>query len=119
MRSFRADRAIDIRLEDGPFHEDPTFNPNDHMEPGRVFSGDGDLEAVIRYSPNVARWVAETEDGEWDSDGSLRVRHKVADPGWLVRHVLQYGGEAEVLSPAELRASVREAAAALLARREL
>ena len=31
-----------------------------------------------------------------EPDGSARVRHVVADPRWVWRHVLQYGGEAVV-----------------------
>jgi len=34
---------------------------------------------------------------------------KVADPAWLVREVLQYGAEAEVLEPESLREAVRGA----------
>ncbi|MFC1575522.1 WYL domain-containing protein [Gemmatimonadota bacterium] len=35
------------------------------------------------------------------------VTHRVADPHWIVRHVLQYGAEAEVLTPEEVRGWVR------------
>jgi len=31
------------------------------------------------------------------------VRHPLADDAWAVRHVLQYGPEAEVLEPARIR----------------
>jgi predicted DNA-binding transcriptional regulator YafY len=34
----------------------------------------------------------------------------VADERWLVRQVLEYGGEAEVVSPPNLRLRVRNAA---------
>ena len=33
--------------------------------------------------------------------------YQVADPHWIVRHVLQYGAEAEVLEPEEVRGWVR------------
>jgi predicted DNA-binding transcriptional regulator YafY len=33
--------------------------------------------------------------------------HRVADPHWAVAHVLQYGTEAEVVGPEEVRAVVR------------
>jgi predicted DNA-binding transcriptional regulator YafY len=32
----------------------------------------------------------------------------VADDSWAVRHVLQYGPDAEILAPPELREVVRE-----------
>ena len=49
---------------------------------------------TVRYSREVARWVAEREDAQCEVDGTLVVEHDVADMNWLVRHVLQYGGEA-------------------------
>lgn len=113
VRYFRTDRALAARMEDGPFHGDETFDPADHMANGRILRGEGNVEALIRYSPDVARWVAESEEGEWMSDGSFMVGHRVADPGWIVRHVLHYGGEAEVVAPNECRSWVREAALAL------
>jgi predicted DNA-binding transcriptional regulator YafY len=44
--------------------------------------------------------------GELQQDGSYVVEHPVADVQWAVRHVLQYGPEAEVLEPAELREEI-------------
>ncbi len=63
----------------------------------------------VRYSPRIARWIRErafwteaaAEDGE---DGSLIVRHRVADPRWAVSHALQYGADAEILEPDDVRA---------------
>jgi predicted DNA-binding transcriptional regulator YafY len=43
------------------------------------------------------------------------VEHPLADPEWGMRHVLQYGDEAEVLEPASLRARLRERLAAIAA----
>jgi proteasome accessory factor C len=69
-----------------------------------------ELEAQVRYSPRVARWIAEETGQQCERDGTLLVTHKVVDPKWLVRHVLQYGGEAVVETP-ELRKMVADAAA--------
>jgi hypothetical protein len=63
---------------------------------------------TVRYSEQVARWVAEREGAECEADGTLVVTHEVADMNWLVRHVLQYGGEAVVETEAG-RAAVRAA----------
>ena len=41
------------------------------------------------------------------SDGSVTETYQVADPHWIVRHVLQYGPEAEVVEPEEVRGWVR------------
>ncbi len=40
--------------------------------------------------------------------------HRAADPGWIVRHVLQYGAEAELLEPPAYRLMVRETAERLV-----
>jgi predicted DNA-binding transcriptional regulator YafY len=45
-----------------------------------------------------------------EPDGSVVLHHDVADPRWVVRHVLQYGGEAELVEPGELRERVARAA---------
>jgi predicted DNA-binding transcriptional regulator YafY len=67
----------------------------------------------VRYAPAVARWIRERaawrdiqveEDGE---DGVV-VRHRVADPRWIVAHALRYGPDAEILEPPQVRALVRE-----------
>jgi predicted DNA-binding transcriptional regulator YafY len=57
----------------------------------------------VRYSPRIARWIAEREGVSPDSDGSLTIGHPLADTDWGVRHVLQYGPDAEVLEPPALR----------------
>lgn len=61
----------------------------------------------MRYSAGIARWIAERERVELDADGSVTIDHPLADEDWGVRHVLQYGAEAEVISPPEIRALVR------------
>jgi len=40
----------------------------------------------------------------------------MADMGWVVRHVLQYGADAEVVGPAGARAAVRAALEGICAR---
>jgi predicted DNA-binding transcriptional regulator YafY len=60
----------------------------------------------VRYSPRIARWVAEREGVAAAEDGRLTLEHPVADESWAVRHVLQYGPDAEVVEPAELRAAI-------------
>ena len=56
----------------------------------------------------MARWIAEREGLAQEADGSLVVEYPLADEEWALRHVLQYGAEAEVLAPVEVRTRVRE-----------
>ena len=72
-----------------------------------------EVEVRVRYSPKIARWVRERAAAgmaEWteEADGSVVILHRVADPHWVVGHALQYGAEAEILEPEELRAMVRD-----------
>ena len=69
----------------------------------RIFRVDRILEVRVRYSPRIARWIAEREEGVWDADGSFVVNHRAVDPHWVVRHVLQYGPDAVVLEPEKVR----------------
>lgn len=112
VRTFRLDRVLEVDVGEGRFERPADFDPADHLDTaaGRALEPSHVTEAAVRYSPVIARWIAEREQGEWLEDGSYEVRHPVANPDWLVRHVLQYTGEAAVSEPAELRAKVREAA---------
>jgi predicted DNA-binding transcriptional regulator YafY len=47
-------------------------------------------------------------DGVASADGSLQVEYPLADTEWAIRHVLQYGADAEVLGPATVRRAVVE-----------
>ena len=38
----------------------------------------------------------------------MTLEHPLADPHWALRHVLQYGPDAEVLEPAAVREAVVE-----------
>jgi len=107
-RLFRIDRIVSVEFEGArelPFDEVrlPTgpyaFVADDAMEQVRV-----------RYSPRVARWVAERTGQQLDPGGDLTLTHEVADPRWIVRHVLLYGADAEVLEPAWVRRLVQDTA---------
>jgi len=60
----------------------------------------------VRYSPRIARWIAERERREQDVDGSVTLEHPMLDIDWAVRYVLQYGAEAEVVSPSRVREAI-------------
>ena len=108
-RKFRADRVLEARLLD------ERFTPRDDMiapiDDDLVFQAPDEAESVsVRFSPAIARWLAEDYPGAVpDERGGLTVRFEVADPAWLVRTVLQYGPEAEVLEPEAYRELVRSA----------
>jgi len=111
-RRFRADRVVEVASLDDRFDPHPDFQPLD--ETSSVFRepADGVDVVRVRFSPSVARWLTERHpDAETLPDGSAVIAYRVASADWLVRHVLQYGPEAEVLEPAGYRAAVRRAVA--------
>lgn len=120
IRVFRADRVLAADLADGSFEVPDDFDVHRYLDGGRVFHASRSQEVRVRYSPRIARWIRER--ARWDEarleeagDGSVVVRHSVADPGWAVAHTLLYAPEAEVVGPVEVRTLVRETCRALAA----
>ena len=109
LRVFRLDRIESLSESDERFELPEGFSLDDVVREGRVFLGQANEEVKIRYSPAVARWVAEREGKDLDGDGSITLSYPLADTRWVVRHVLQYGPEAQVLEPDSARTAVVEA----------
>ncbi len=84
-----------------------------------IFSGVPRAAAVLRFTPHMARWVSEElwhpqQQGQWMTDGSYELTIPYADPTELVRDILRYGADVEVVRPETLRTLVaRQLAAAL------
>ncbi|MFQ5705217.1 MAG: helix-turn-helix transcriptional regulator [Gemmatimonadales bacterium] len=109
-RNFRADRVLEARLAGGEFALRDDFTPVD--DPSRVFyAPDDSVDNVnVRFSATVAPWILERyPDARRNEDGSVEVTYVVADRQWLVRHLLQYGAEAEVVEPDLYRQVLRRA----------
>jgi len=107
LRIFRMDRLeqavpLDTRVEEVADEELDAL-----LRSGRVFQHPHPEVMRVRYSPRIARWIAEREGVPLAEDGSLTLEHPVADESWAMRHVLQYGPDAEILEPSELRERIR------------
>ena len=78
-----------------------------------IFAGKPKHTAVLRFTPERARWVA---DEHWHpqqqsrmlEDGSYELRVPYSDPRELVMDILKHSGEVEVISPEALRDAVAE-----------
>ncbi len=108
LRFFRVDRIHAAEPLAETFAEPQDFSLEDQVQNGRLFSGEAAGRLRVRFSPTVARWIAEREGRQPEADGSLTVEYPLADPEWAIRHVLQYGPEARVLEPAWLVEKLRE-----------
>lgn len=106
VRIFRLDRVEHAEPLAERFVPPPDFSLDALLRDGRAFHAAGARAMTVRYSPRIARWIAEREARPLDADGSLTLEHPLADDEWAVRHVLQYGPDAEVLAPVEVRALV-------------
>ncbi len=114
VRAFRVDRVLEASLTEESFEIPADFDPELYLSGGRVYRAEEEVEVVVRYSPRIARWIREHGPVEEQPDGSVVLRHRVADPRWAVRHVLQFGGDAQVLEPLDVRAMVAAAAERVL-----
>jgi proteasome accessory factor C len=109
FRVFRLDRVSEAVLTDEPFGVPGDFDLESLMRDGKLFSGERpEDELVVRYGPAAARWIAEREKQSLDADGTVTVTWPLADDDWAIRHVLQYGADAQVLAPARIRKLVVE-----------
>lgn len=85
-----------------------------------IFEGEADKTAQLRFTPLLARWVA---DEKWhprqtsvlQPDGSLVLHVPYRHATELVMDVLRYGADVEVLAPPELRREVSKALVAAAA----
>ena len=113
VRSFRVDRMLDLSVLPRTFAEPEGFDLDEYLYGRRVYRPQGEVTATIRYAPSISRWIVEQQGGEEDGDGSVTVERHVSDADWAIRHVLQYGGEAELIAPPGLREKVIAAAKAV------
>jgi proteasome accessory factor C len=106
VRFFRVDRVESAERRGDAFAVPPEVDLDALLSVERKLLSPSADRLVVRYSPRIARWINEREEGESGADGSFVVSHPLADDAWAVRHVLQYGPEAEVLEPERVRERV-------------
>jgi len=73
-----------------------------------IFSGPADQVAVLRFGPEPARWVSEEswhcdQVGAFLPDGCYELRVPYGDSRELVRDILRFGADVEVIEPLPLR----------------
>jgi proteasome accessory factor C len=76
-----------------------------------IFSGIPKDTAVLRFSAERARWVADEQwhpqqIGKFLHDGRYELQLPYADPRELIMDILKHGADIEVISPAALRQEV-------------
>ena len=121
LRSFSIDaiKVLDITSEAAI--EVDAQELNRELESGYgIFSGAETRKAVLRFSPEIARWVSrETwhpdQRSEYDDQGYYVLRVPYSQDTELVMDILKHGSEVEVLQPSELRERVKQRIVAMQA----
>ena len=106
VRVFRVDRIMSLQVTARKFSIPADFRPEDYANDGDIFRADETTEVVINYSGRAASIMANRTGAEVQPDGSVSLCRSVAEPEWAVRHVLGFGGEAVIETPADVRARV-------------
>ena len=110
-RRFRLDRIVSASLTTTQFDRRPDFTAN--QSPTDAFRPGAQVEHVtVRFRKETAPWVAEFfSEHESLPDGSVLVRFDASSTDWLIRRVLEFGADAEVVEPPRYRDAVRRAIA--------
>lgn len=107
LRVFRFDRVLDVKREDDKFTPPEGFSLESVLRDGKVLTGQEAVQMRVRYSPRIARWIAERERVAEEPDGSVAMDIPVLSEAWAVRRVLRYGPDAVVEAPESMRVLVR------------
>lgn len=122
LRSFSIDRIRNATLLASVAIDVPAAELDQHYASAYgIFAGTPDHIAVLRFSPERARWVADErwhpkQSGELLPDGRYELRFPYGDARELVMDILRHGPEVEVIAPDTLRAEVKQLLQAALAR---
>jgi predicted DNA-binding transcriptional regulator YafY len=122
MRTFALEHMSNVRVLPSTFVKPADFDIAEYgrNSPSGLFDGPP-FEARIRFSARVAAYAKRTRLGRsarhieelLTTDVVLTL--DVADAGELLRWVLSFGRDAELLAPADLRATLADSAAAIAA----
>ena len=114
LRSFSIDAIQRLSISAETAVEIDEAELNRELESGYgIFSGAATREALLRFSPQLARWVSrETwhpqQRSEYDDEGYYLLRVPYSQDTELVMDILKYGADVEVLEPPELRRRVEQ-----------
>ena len=112
LRSFSVDAIQSLEISSEAAVEVEEEELNRELESGYgIFSGAQTHQAVLRFHPEIARWVSrETwhpqQQSEYDDKGFYILRVPYSQDTELIMDVLKFGAEVEVLAPELLRERV-------------
>jgi predicted DNA-binding transcriptional regulator YafY len=105
LRSFAVDRIKEVNNSDQSAINIPDEELDNHFAEGYgIFSGRAIHTAVLRFTPERARWIAEEQwhpkqQGNFLEDGRYELHIPYADSRELVMDILRHVPDVEVVSP--------------------
>jgi predicted DNA-binding transcriptional regulator YafY len=121
LRTFAVDRIRSARELEEPADTIPDRELDAYFASSYgIFSGRANKTAVLRFSRERARWVADErwhpqQAGQYLTDGRYELHIPYRDDRELLMDILRHGAEVEVVAPAGLRAAIAERLHAALA----
>ncbi len=114
LRSFAVDRLREAKLLAQAAQDIPEEQLDAHFASSYgIFAGAPKHTAVLRFSAERARWVAEEQwhpqqQSNTLTDGRYELRIPYSDPRELMMDVLKHGAEVEVIEPTSLREMINK-----------
>lgn len=114
LRSFSVDRVRSAQELDEVADAIADAELDEHFASSYgIFAGRANKTAVLCFSAERARWVADErwhprQEGQYLTDGRYELRIPYRDERELVMDILRHGAQVEVLAPESLRGSVRQ-----------
>jgi proteasome accessory factor C len=114
LRTLALDRMSEVVPQDVDCVEIDEETLRDHFTASfGIFAGHPEQEAVLIFSREIARWVAEErwhhdQQGQTRADGTYELRLPYADQRELVMDILRYGPDVRVIAPPALQKAVQE-----------
>ena len=112
LRSFSIDRIVKASVLEERAVDVPEAQLDEHYASAYgIFGGKADKVAVLRFTPESAKWVSDetwhpSQQGRRLDDGAYELSIPYRDPRELVMDVMRHGADVEVVAPAALRAEV-------------
>jgi predicted DNA-binding transcriptional regulator YafY len=112
LRTFAVDRIRRAQETAEPARDVPEGTLDAHFATSYgIFAGPAPHTAVLRFTAERARWVADErwhprQAGRFLDDGRYELRLPYGDPRELVMDILRHGPDVEVVAPPTLRRAV-------------
>jgi predicted DNA-binding transcriptional regulator YafY len=113
IRTFSLDAIQQIELTKQAIYPVSKEELKQHFETSYgIFAGEASQQAVIRFTPFIARWIQNEiwhpdQQACWLKDGSYQVSIPYQNDTELVQDLMKYGAEVEVIQPKELREKIK------------